>query len=385
MDDVAAVSAGYNHTIAVRTDGGLWAWGNNFEGQIGDGTIIDKHRPVKIMDNVMLPSAPAPVSLQGFSSVAPFAEVSTPAAIETSIDARIEHTGDGVYRFVFSGSATGGFNLFSTVFSYDNTTVIEPSLRVLKNDASGNPFSTMQAQDEFGTRTGVNIAAYCLPQNRPVSDELEDVFALYFRIATDAALSADTFRFENDILNSNFGAIIDGAEGLYVWRAADAIAAYGRTEILNAPTVVTNEIRFCAGDGEWRGASNASRRLTPGAEMGPLPVNLHREGYRISGWFTAPNGDGEHRFAHSAANATETLYARWQPVSENFMTGDVIGNGNITSADATMLARFLIGEDIPGFCEIAADINGDGEVTIADVVLLARWLVGHNVTHLISQ
>ena len=34
----ASVSAGVSHTVAIRTDGTLWAWGDNYRGQLGDGT-----------------------------------------------------------------------------------------------------------------------------------------------------------------------------------------------------------------------------------------------------------------------------------------------------------------------------------------------------------
>jgi alpha-tubulin suppressor-like RCC1 family protein len=42
------VSAGYNHTLAIKTDGTLWAWGFNMTGQLGDGTTVDKISPIKI-------------------------------------------------------------------------------------------------------------------------------------------------------------------------------------------------------------------------------------------------------------------------------------------------------------------------------------------------
>ena len=43
-----SVAAGESHTVAVRTDGTLWAWGNNGYGQVGDGTTATRTSPVKI-------------------------------------------------------------------------------------------------------------------------------------------------------------------------------------------------------------------------------------------------------------------------------------------------------------------------------------------------
>ena len=36
------------HTLAVKTDGSLWAWGSNASGQFGDGTTVSKSSPVRI-------------------------------------------------------------------------------------------------------------------------------------------------------------------------------------------------------------------------------------------------------------------------------------------------------------------------------------------------
>ncbi len=42
------VAAGENHTVAVRSDGTLWAWGKNNAGQLGDGTFADRVNPTQI-------------------------------------------------------------------------------------------------------------------------------------------------------------------------------------------------------------------------------------------------------------------------------------------------------------------------------------------------
>jgi len=44
----ATVSAGGNHTLALKKDGSLWAWGNNEYGQLGDGTFKQRTKPVRI-------------------------------------------------------------------------------------------------------------------------------------------------------------------------------------------------------------------------------------------------------------------------------------------------------------------------------------------------
>ncbi|RUT37908.1 hypothetical protein EJP82_27495 [Paenibacillus anaericanus] len=35
-----SVSAGYNHTLAIRQDGTVWAWGSNDSGKLGNGTFF---------------------------------------------------------------------------------------------------------------------------------------------------------------------------------------------------------------------------------------------------------------------------------------------------------------------------------------------------------
>ncbi len=41
------VAAGYEHSCARDDDGAVWCWGRNLRGQLGDGTRIDRPRPVR--------------------------------------------------------------------------------------------------------------------------------------------------------------------------------------------------------------------------------------------------------------------------------------------------------------------------------------------------
>jgi len=46
--DWATVAAGGWHTVAVSTDGTLWAWGRNNHGQLGSGDTVDRYSPTEL-------------------------------------------------------------------------------------------------------------------------------------------------------------------------------------------------------------------------------------------------------------------------------------------------------------------------------------------------
>jgi alpha-tubulin suppressor-like RCC1 family protein len=48
LTDVVAIAAGDYHSLAIRSDGSVWAWGWNSGGQLGDGGTEDRYAPVPV-------------------------------------------------------------------------------------------------------------------------------------------------------------------------------------------------------------------------------------------------------------------------------------------------------------------------------------------------
>lgn len=48
VSEWASVSGGGSHTLAIKKDGTLWAWGHNEEGQLGLGDTRDRYTPTRV-------------------------------------------------------------------------------------------------------------------------------------------------------------------------------------------------------------------------------------------------------------------------------------------------------------------------------------------------
>ena len=50
ISHATAIAAGWAHTMVLKDDGTVWAWGYNSAGQLGDGTAVNKTVPIQIPD-----------------------------------------------------------------------------------------------------------------------------------------------------------------------------------------------------------------------------------------------------------------------------------------------------------------------------------------------
>ena len=53
--DFIALASGATHTVALHTDGSVWAWGDNANGQLGNGTTTNADQPTAVLLNASTP------------------------------------------------------------------------------------------------------------------------------------------------------------------------------------------------------------------------------------------------------------------------------------------------------------------------------------------
>lgn len=53
LENVLDIKAGANHCLALLDDGRVYAWGNNYDGQLGYGTTIDSKHPEPVLDEFL--------------------------------------------------------------------------------------------------------------------------------------------------------------------------------------------------------------------------------------------------------------------------------------------------------------------------------------------
>ena len=48
LTGVVAIAGGVGHSLALKSDGTVWAWGYNGTGQLGDGSTTNRVTPVPV-------------------------------------------------------------------------------------------------------------------------------------------------------------------------------------------------------------------------------------------------------------------------------------------------------------------------------------------------
>jgi alpha-tubulin suppressor-like RCC1 family protein len=133
LSSIIAISAGSNHALALRSDGTVWTWGQNFSGQLGIGVNND------------FGSYPTPIKVPGLSGI-----VRVTAGDEVSFAIRND---DKV--FVWGKNASGQLGNGSSGSAVTSPVEI-PSLQGAMKVASGKDFTVVVKKDNTVWTFGSN-------------------------------------------------------------------------------------------------------------------------------------------------------------------------------------------------------------------------------------
>ena len=117
-----AIALGCVHTLALKSDGSLWAWGRNDSGQLGDGTTINRFLPVSI---TVPPSPPTLSSPSDGTTDVPTSTTLTWNASYTASSYRLQiSTSQNFYSYsiIFDQSSIGGTS--QTVYGLPSLTTL---------------------------------------------------------------------------------------------------------------------------------------------------------------------------------------------------------------------------------------------------------------------
>ena len=114
IPEAVSIAAGDNHSLALASDGSVWSWGSNNTGQVGDGTTVDRLSPVKVAEAGFAWKAATPVmSPLGGSYTATQSVTMT----SSTSGATIHYTTDG-------STPTGSSTTYSSAVSVTATTTL---------------------------------------------------------------------------------------------------------------------------------------------------------------------------------------------------------------------------------------------------------------------
>ena len=101
------------------------------------------------------------------------------------------------------------------------------------------------------------------------------------------------------------------------------------------------------------------------------------DGYVFDGWYTKAEG-GTSVTESTVLSDNMILYAHWTFVGcEEYLPGDINGDGVVNNKDLTRLMKYLAGEDVY-VVETALDTTGDGICNNKDLTRLMKYLADEN-------
>ena len=86
LSSVETIASGDRHAITLKSDGTIWAWGFNDDGQLGDGTTTNSATPVQVSGlNLYSTTTPTPTPATSPTPISSPTPSSTPTPVTTPL------------------------------------------------------------------------------------------------------------------------------------------------------------------------------------------------------------------------------------------------------------------------------------------------------------
>jgi len=319
----ARVAAGGYHSIAIDTNGGLWTWGLNGFGQIGDGTV----------GNRMLTPYKIPTQTRFVSAAAGNAH-----SLAIDEDGGLWVWGDNFMGQLGIGS-NGGWRTVPIRIMEDTRFV----------SVAAGCFHSMAIDEDGG------LWAWGWDSHFQIGGGVADEDR--FVILPSKILEGT--RFVSVSGGSYHTLAVDSRGNLWTWgsNVAGQLGDERKDPSTGVPTIIKRGMPFAS--------------VSAGAWFS-LAID-----YFGGVWAWGNNGYGQ------LGDGTDER--RFEPVRvwEHPILGDIDDDHSIDAADITLLRRYIAAEDKdafllknPKFNPDNADMNGDGTICAADVAWLRLWVSG---------
>ena len=280
-------------------------------------------------------------------------------------------------------------------------------------DALTDDQKALVDEDTVTALTDAETAIADLEAAAAVTEQIE---ALPETITVDDKDDVEAARAAYDALTDDQKALVDDETVTALTEAEDALAAAQVTETINAlPTEITDDdiddvidasIAYEALTDNQKAKidSETLKKLVSAANAVVKILGDKKEAENVANLINAlpekiTSADKEAveaaRAAYDALSDDQKAYVDEDTVKKltdaeealntPVLLGDVDGDGEVTSLDATLIQRQIAFMDVKDFNETAADVDGDGEVTSLDATYIQRYLAFMDVKFPIEQ
>ena len=287
-NDWKTVVVGVYHTVALKNDGSLWTWGDNYYGQLGNGTVEDGYTPTMVNSDL------------GWMSVA----AGSSHTVALKADGSLWTWGDNYFGQLGNSKDEYSYTPIKVDFGNEWKAVVAGDIHTTAVKADGTMWAW--GDDGYG-QLGIGENT-----NECITDE----YGMY--CPTPVQVPFDDLAFVSTGSTSYHVAAVKADGSLWMWGA------------------------------NWDGQLGDGSRSDDGSD---LPIMI--------------------------IPPTDYIQPFTIVVERAYIFGDVNGDGEVNEEDATTLARWLAGWDVD-IDEAVANVNreDDDEVNLGDLMVLRRHING---------